>query len=100
MDEHFIITLRVFDKMYRVRIRRKDEKIYRDAADAIEKKTNQYRNSFSGVVNEPLRETDYMVMTAIQALSENVDLEIKNETYEDKIRSLTEELNVFLKKYR
>ena len=100
MDEHFIITLRVFDKMYRVRIRRKDEKIYRDAADAIEKKTNQYRNSFSGVVNEPLRETDYMVMTTIQALSENVDLEIKNETYEDKIRSLTEELNIFLKKYR
>lgn len=100
MDEHLIITLHVFDRVYRLRIKRKDEKIYRDAADAIEKKTNQYRKTFKGVETESLRESDYMAMTTIQALSENVDLENQNKSYEDKIRALTEELDMFLRKHR
>ncbi|MEN9918036.1 MAG: hypothetical protein RL662_472, partial [Bacteroidota bacterium] len=44
MDDHFIITLRVLDRVYRLRIKRKDEQKYRDAVVAIEKKTTQYRN--------------------------------------------------------
>lgn len=99
-SEHLIITLQVFGKSYRLNIKRREEKIYRDAAVAIIKKTNQYRNSFLGQDVEQLTNTDYMVMTTIQALSENADLETRNKIYEDKIKALSSELDVFLKKYR
>ncbi|NDW10755.1 cell division protein ZapA [Dysgonomonas sp. 520] len=100
MNEHFVITLHVFNKVYRLKVKRKDEKIYRDAADAIKKKTKQYRDYFSGQESNKLEDTDYMVMTSIQALSENAALETENEAYERKIKSLTEELDLFLRKYR
>ena len=99
MKEHFVITLRIFNKVYRLRIKRKDEKIYRDAADAIIKKTNQYRDFFSGEGNDQLGNEEYMVMTTIQALSENADLEDRDEVYERKIKALTEELDIFLKQH-
>jgi cell division protein ZapA (FtsZ GTPase activity inhibitor) len=98
MKEHFIITLRVFDKYFRLKINRKDEKKYRDAAVAIEKKTNQYRNYFSGSGSEHLQASDYLTMTAIQALSETEGLEAENKMFEDKVQSLIDELDEYLKK--
>lgn len=98
MKEHFIITLRVFDKYYRLKINRKDEKKYRDAAVAIEKKTNQYRNYFAGSGSENLQGSDYLTMTAIQALSETEGLEAENKMFEDKVKSLIDELDEYLKK--
>jgi len=97
MSEHFIITLRIMDRVYRLKVRRKDEKIYRDAAVAIEKKTTQYRNYFAGADSKKLLERDYLAMTAIQALSETVELETDNKLFTDKVKSLIDELDLYLK---
>lgn len=98
MSEHFIITLRVLDRVYRLKVKRKDEKKFRDAVVAIEKKTTQYRNYFAGSDSRNLLERDYLAMTTIQALSETEDLEAKNSFFEDKVKSLTNELDAYLKK--
>lgn len=97
MSEHFIITLRVFDRSYRLRIRRKDERKYRDAAVAIERKTNQYRRHFAESETESLQERDYLTMTTIQALSEKEELEADNRLFEDRIKSMIDELDEYLK---
>lgn len=97
MKEHFIITLRVFDRSYRLRINRKDEKKYRDAAVAIEKKTNQYRKHFAESSSKSLLERDYLTMTTIQALSETEDIIAENEIFENKVQSLINELDEYLK---
>lgn len=98
MNTHFVISLRVFDRVYRLKINRKDEKKYRDAAVAIEKKTAQYRNHFAGADENELLEKDYLAMTTIQALSDTVEIEAENKFFENKIRSLVDELDVYLKK--
>ncbi len=100
MSEHFIITLRVLDRVYRLKIKRKDEQKYRDAAVAIEKKTTQYRNYFAGADSNKLLERDYLTMTTIQALSETVELEAGNRLFEDKVKSLIGELDTYLKKMK
>ena len=97
MTEHLIITLRVGDRFYRLKIKRKDEKKYRDAVDVIEKKTNQYRDFFSGSETHELTEIDYMAMTTIQALSEHEELDAKNKLFESKLNALTLELEAYLK---
>lgn len=97
MDDNLIITLRVADRFYRLKIKRKDEKKFRDAADVIEKKTNQYRDFFSGSEAHELTERDYMAMTAIQALSEHEELDAKNKLFETKVNKLTQELEAYLK---
>lgn len=97
MSEHFIITLRILDRTYRLRINRKDEAKYRDAALAIEKKTNQYRNRFAGDNSHKMIEMDYLAMTTIQALSETEAIKAKNKHFEDRIKGLIEELDVYLK---
>ncbi len=97
MDEHFIITLRVLDRVYRLKIKREDEQKYRDAAAAIQKKTAQYRSYFAGADSDKILEPDYLAMTTIQALSEKVDLEVQNSLFEDKVKSLIGELDTYLK---
>lgn len=97
MSSHFIITLRIFDRFFRLRINRKDEKKYRDAAVTIEKKTNQYRNYFAGYGSDKLLESDYLTMTAIQALSETEALEANNLMFEQKVKSLIGELDDYLR---
>lgn len=98
MKNYFIITLRVLDRVYRLKINRKDEQKYRDAAVAIEKKTTQYRNYFAGTDSKKLLERDYLTMTTIQALSESVELEASNKMFETKVKSLIGELDAYLKK--
>ncbi|HCO68852.1 MAG TPA: cell division protein ZapA [Dysgonomonas sp.] len=97
MTEHFIITLRVLDRVYRLKVRRKDEQIYRDAVAEIEKKTTQYRNYFSGAGSDKLLEQDYLAMTSIQALSETVELDSENKHFQNRIKSLISELDSYLK---
>lgn len=97
MDEQFIITLRILDRVYRLKIKRKDEQKYRDAALEIEKKTTQYRNYFAGADSNKILERDYLTMTVIQALSEKVELDAENKFFAEKLKSLTEELDTYLK---
>jgi len=97
MSEHFIITLRVLDRVYRLKIRRKDEQLYRDAVAKIERKTTQYRNYFSGADSKKLLEQDYLAMTSIQALSEAVEVDNENKLFENKVKSLISELDSYLK---
>ncbi len=98
MNDHFVITLRVFDRIYRLKINRKDEKKYRDAAETIEKKTNQYRSYFSGPDSNKLLERDYLAMTTIQALSETEELKAQNAFFEKKTQSLINKIDNYLKK--
>lgn len=97
MSEHFIITLRVLDRVYRLKVRRKDEKVYRDAVAKIERKTTQYRNYFRGADSKKLLEQDYLAMTSIQALSEAVEVDNENKLFENKVKSLISELDSYLK---
>lgn len=98
MDEHLIINLRVANAKYPLRIKRKDEEIYRKAADEIDYKLGQYKNYFTGDSSQSLPDTTYMAMTAIQAVSEKVKYRLMAESFESKIEELTRELEIYLKK--
>lgn len=97
MDEHLIINLRVADMRYPLRIKRSDEEMFRRAAIEIDYKISQYRNRFTGGSAQSLKDSDYMAMTAIQAVAGKVDHEIRAEKFEDKIKELTLELDKYLK---
>ena len=96
--EEFSLTLVVDGRKYPLKINKSEEEAYRSAAKKINNRINQYRLSYgdsSGLISQ-----DFMAMTAIQALVENFTLGTKNYTkpYEDKISSLIEELDQYLKK--
>lgn len=97
MDDHLIINLRVADMRYPLRVNRKDEEIYRKAANEIDYKLVQYKNYFTGDSSGSLRDVDYMAMTSIQAVAEKVEHQLRAETFEAKIKDLTKELDNYLK---
>lgn len=97
MDEHLIINLRVADTRYPLRVKRKDEEIYRKAANEIDYKLGQYRNYFTGDSLLSLHDKEYMAMTAIQAVAEKVECQLRADSFEAKIESLNRELDDFLK---
>lgn len=99
MDEHLIINLRVADGRYPLRIKRKDEEVYRKAANEIDYKLGQYRNYFTGDSLQSLHDKEYMAMTAIQAVAEKVEHQLRVRSFETKIESLNRELENFLKKH-
>lgn len=97
MDDHLIINLRVADTRYPLRIERKDEEMYRKAADEIDYKLGQYKNYFTGNSTHSLQNADYMAMTAIQAVAEKVECQTRTSLFEVRIKKLTEELDSYLK---
>lgn len=97
MDDHLIINLRVADTRYPLRIERKDEEMYRKAADEIDYKLGQYKNYFTGDSSHSLNNADYMAMTAIQAVSEKVEYQLRTNLFEVRIKKMTEELDSYLK---
>ncbi|NDV94089.1 cell division protein ZapA [Dysgonomonas sp. 521] len=97
MDEHLIINLRVADMRYPLRVKREAEEAYRRAAEEIDYKLVQYKNYFTGTSDRSLRDIDYMAMTSIQAVVEKVEHQMRAESFEVKIKSLTEELDAYLK---
>lgn len=97
MDDHLIINLRVADMRYPLRIERKDEEMYRKAADEIDYKLVQYKNYFTGDSSHSLQNADYMAMTAIQAVAEKVGYQTRTNLFEVKIKKLTEELDSYLR---
>ncbi|MGV8963473.1 MAG: cell division protein ZapA [Candidatus Saccharimonadaceae bacterium] len=97
-EEEFLLTLKVDGRNYPLRILRSEEEAFRGAAKEIDNKINQYRVVFgdsSGLISQ-----DFIAMAAIQVLVENFSLKDKNYTqpYEDKISSLIEEIDHYLKK--
>lgn len=98
MDDHLIINLRVADMRYPLRIKRRDEEVFRRAAEEIDYKLGQYRNYFTGDTSHSLQNTDYMAMTAIQAVAEKVECQLRAESFEFKVKDLTRELEDYLKK--
>lgn len=97
MDEHLIINLRVADMRYPLRVKRRDEEVFRRAANEIDYKLVQYKNYFTSDSSHALQNSDYMAMTAIQAVAEKVEHQLRAETFESKIRELTQELEDYLK---
>ncbi|MFR9165143.1 MAG: cell division protein ZapA [Dysgonomonas sp.] len=96
--KHLTIRLQVCGREFPLRINLDNERIYRDAAVEIDRKVSQYRNNFASADIRKLDETDYAIMTSIQAVSECRDLEIDNKFLEDKIKSLIGELDEYLKR--
>lgn len=98
-DDKFLLTLEIDGRKYPLKVKRSEEGIFRNAAKTINTKVNQYRIAFGE--NSGMNAQDYMAMTAIQALAENHNLGDKNYTkpFEDKINSLLNELDDYLKKH-
>ncbi|MDR1882501.1 MAG: cell division protein ZapA [Prevotella sp.] len=99
MDEHLIINLRVADMKYPLRIKRQEEEIFRKAAEEIDYKLGQYKNYFTGNASHPLRNSDYMAMTAIQAVAEKVEHQSRAGVFESRMKELTRELDDYLKSH-
>ncbi len=99
-DEKFLLTLNIEGRNYPLKIKRSEEQAYRSAAHTIKNKLNQYRVAFGN--HSGLTTQDFLTMTAIQALVENFMLDDKNDTkpFENKINSLIEELDSYLKNSR
>ena len=97
MDDHLIINLRVADTRYPLRIERKDEEMYRKAADEIDYKLGQYKNYFTGDSSHSLQNSDYMAMTAIQAVAEKVEYQLRANEFESRMKELTQELENYLR---
>ena len=93
MDDLFEIKLRVGGLYYPLKIKRKDEYMYREAARRINDKLNRYRERYPDLSNEK-----YYVMVAIHISMVNIMWESFNDTtpYRDKIRQLDEQLESFL----
>lgn len=98
-DEKFLLTLEIAGRRYPLKINRSDEQAFRNAANKINRKINQYRVAYGGE-NSNMTTQDFMAMTAIQALAENFTLGDKNNTkpFEDKIDSLIGEMDAYLRK--
>ena len=94
MDDLFEIKLMVGGTYYPLTIRRKDERLYREAARRINDKLNRYREHFP-----QLSEEKYYVMAAVHIAMVNVMLEDFNDTalYKEKIQQLDKELDSILK---
>ncbi|MGI6074065.1 MAG: cell division protein ZapA [Fermentimonas sp.] len=99
VDDRFILTLEIAGKKYPLRIKRSEEEAFRAAEKNIEDRINKYRIAFGGESSKVTMQ-DYLAMIAIQACAENFSLSDRNDTkpYEDKINSLINELDVYLKK--
>lgn len=98
MDEHFIINLRVADTKYPLRIKRKDEEVFRKAAAEIDYKLSQYKNYFASDDSHTLQDSDYMAMTTIQAVTEQKEQEMRVSLFESEIKRLIGELDNYLRK--
>ncbi|MFT4073570.1 MAG: cell division protein ZapA [Dysgonamonadaceae bacterium] len=103
MDEHFIITLNVNGRSFPLRIRRDREEVYRKAVKELDRKTNQYKSLFQKPYAETMSrrkidEMDCVLMTAIQAVSENIRLEKETDAkeMEKRLRSMIQEVDNYL----
>lgn len=98
MDEHLIINLSVANTKYPLRIKREDEVIFRNAAKEINYKLIRYKEHFTGTQEAPLENSDYMAMTAIQAVAEKEEQKIRVDLFENKIKQFINELDNYLKR--
>lgn len=98
-NDYFTVNLRIADTRYPLRIRRKEEEMFRKAANDIDYKLSQYKGYFTDRLSQPLQDKDYMAMTAIQAMSEKVEEQMRVDSFEKKINELTLKLDDYLKKY-
>lgn len=97
MNEDLIISLRVADTRYPLKIKRKDEEVYRRAAEEIDYKLGQYKNYFTGG-SQSLREVDYMAMAAIQVVAGKAEHEMRAEEFESRLRDYIKELDEYLQR--
>ena len=103
MDDHFTITLSVNGRSFPLHIHRKKEEIYRKAVKEIDRKTNQYKSLFQNpnigaTTKRKIDELDCVLMTAIQAVSENIQLEKETDAkdIEQRLRSMILEIDEYL----
>jgi cell division protein ZapA len=82
---------------YPLRIKRQEEEVFRKAAEEIDYKIGQYKNYFTGDSSHPLQDSDYMAMTAIQAVAEKVEHQLRACEFEFRMKELTQELENYLK---
>jgi cell division protein ZapA (FtsZ GTPase activity inhibitor) len=92
-DEKFKINLKIAEQQYPLICCRKDEKVYRDAAAAVNDKILRYRSRF------PAKSLlEYTTMSAIHIASEYEaikDIRDKSEVF-DRLEALTGEIEEFI----
>lgn len=94
MDDKLNINLMVMDAIYPMRIERKDERYYREAAKALNKTIDKYRRAFPHIDN-----IKCIVMAALElSLDRQVLLE-KNDTeaYVKGLCHITDEIDDYLR---
>ncbi len=93
MDDLFEIKLMVGGTYYPLKIHRKDEGMYREAARRINDKLNRYRERYPQLSDEK-----YYVMAAVHISMVNIMWEKFNDTtpYKEKIQQLDKELDSIL----
>ena len=93
MDDLFEIKLMVGGTYYPLKIHRKEEGLYREAARRINDKLNRYRERYP-----QLSEEKYYVMAAVHISLVNIMWENFNDTapYKEKIQQLDKELDSIL----
>lgn len=103
MDDHLTITLNVNGRSFPLRIERKKEEYYRKAVKEIDRKTNQYKSLFQKPYAETMSrrkidELDCVLMTAIQAVSENAQLEKETDAkdMEQRLKSMIHDIDEYL----
>lgn len=97
-NDKLLLTLEIDNRKYPLRIDRDEEEAYRKAAKNLNDRINLYKAKYGG--KSDLDTQDYVVMSALQAMTHNFNLEKRNDTkpFEDTINSLVDELDNFLKK--
>ncbi|MDR1517210.1 MAG: cell division protein ZapA [Dysgonamonadaceae bacterium] len=98
-DDKMSLTLEVDGrKLPPLKIKGSDEGALRAAAKKINAKITSYRIAFGQ--DPALKAQDYMAMAAIQLVGEKFAFDDRNDTkpFEDKIHSLINELDTYLKK--
>ena len=98
MTDSFTINLFLADKHYPLRIKRSEEALFREAGRLVNDKLAQYRNHFD-VSQSGLDLKDLLAMVACQLAIESLKANQSSDTtvYEERIATLTQELDAFLR---
>lgn len=101
--EHILIKLTVCGRVYPVRIKMKDEPDFRVAAQALNRKINQYKAVYQQPAvqlasRRKIDEQDCVLMAAIQACTETARLERETDAreMEERLRKMIQEADEYL----
>ena len=94
-DDKLNITLHTYDTNLSVKIKRSDEKVYRDAATLITEVVGSYTDFYKGLKSE--KEIMYMALVDIAVRYENEATRNDTIPYSDVLKKLSGEIDAVLR---